>query len=92
MVKDGSTEENVMSVLSITQAREHLGDCANQIAYKGERICVERNGKPAFAMVTVEDMELLETIEDKIDIDAAREALRRNDFVAWKKAKKQLGL
>ena len=81
-----------MTVVSITEAREHLSDYADRVASKGERLYVKRNGKPAFAMVSVEDMKLLEAIEDIIDIEEAQEALRRNKFTSWKQAKKKLGL
>jgi len=81
-----------MTVLSITEAREHLSDYADRVAFKGERLCVKRNGKLAFAMVSVEDMKLLEAIEDIIDIEEAEKAIRRNKFTSWKQAKKKLGL
>ena len=81
-----------MTILSITEAREHLSDYADRVAFKGERLCVKRNGKPAFAMVSVEDMKLLEALEDIIDIEEAQKALRRNKFTSWKQAKKKLGL
>jgi prevent-host-death family protein len=81
-----------MTVLSITEARGHLSDYADRVASKGERICVKRNGKPAFAMVSVEDMKLLEAIEDLIDVEEAEKAIRRNKFTSWKQAKKELGL
>jgi prevent-host-death family protein len=81
-----------MTVLSMTEAREHLSDYADRVAFKGERIYVKRNGRPVFAMVSVEDMRLLEAIEDKIDIEDAEKALRRNEFTSWKQAKKKLGL
>lgn len=81
-----------MTILSITEAREHLSDWADRVAFKGERLCVKRNGKPVFAMVSVEDMKLLEAIEEKIDIEEATKALRRNKFTSWSQAKKKLGL
>ncbi|MBA7670871.1 hypothetical protein ES703_79018 [subsurface metagenome] len=81
-----------MTDLSITEAREHLSDYADKVAFKGERVCIKRNGKPVFAMVSVEDMQLLEAIEDKIDIAEALKAIRRNKFTSWKQAKKKLGL
>ncbi len=81
-----------MTVLSITEAREHLADYADRVAFKGERLCVKRNGKLTFAMVSVEDMNLLEALEDIIDIEEAQKALSRNKFTSWKQAKKKLGL
>jgi prevent-host-death family protein len=82
----------IMTNLSITQAREHLSDLADKVAFRGERLCVKRNGKPVFAMVSIEDMKLLEAIEEKIDIEEAEKALRRNKFTSWNHAKKKLGL
>ena len=81
-----------MTFLSITEAREKLSDYADRVAFKGERLCIKRNGKPAFAMVSIEDMKLLEAIEDKIDITEAEKAIRRNKFTSWDEAKKKLGL
>jgi len=81
-----------MTIVSITEAREHLSDYADRVSFKGERLYVKRNGKPAFAIVSVEDMKLLEAIEDIMDIEEAQEALRRNKFTSWKQAKKKLGL
>ena len=78
--------------ITITEARTHFADIANRVTYQGERIYVEKNGKRAFALVPVSDAEMLEAMETKIDLDAAKEALERNDFVSWEKAQKELGL
>jgi PHD/YefM family antitoxin component YafN of YafNO toxin-antitoxin module len=69
----------------------------NKVAYQGERICVERHGKEEIFLVSKEDVELLEAIEDILDIEAAHEALesmRANGEkpVPWEEAKKRLGL
>ena len=53
---------------------------------------VTRSGKPLFAVVPYEDAELLEALEDRMDLDLAKKALKRNDTVSWAKAKKVLGL
>ena len=62
------------------------------MAHHGERICIERNGEPAFAMVPIEDMETLEALEDKADIKAARKALKDSYSVPLEQVKKELGL
>ena len=81
-----------MTAVQISQFREDLSHLGNMVAYQGERICVERNHKPLFAVVPYPDMELLEQLEDKMDLESAREALKRNDFISWKQVKKELGL
>ncbi len=85
-------ERAEMTKLSITSLRTGISDIACKVMYNGERFFIERSGKPACALVSIEDLQLLEALEDKIDIEAAKEALRRNDFVDWEKAKKELGL
>ena len=39
-----------------------------RVAYKGERIVLERHGKDVAALVSVEDLELLEELEDRTDL------------------------
>lgn len=47
------------------------------------------------AVVPIEDVQLLEEIEDRLDLDEARAALagaKRDGTVTWKKIKRDLGL
>ena len=48
-----------MTTIPISEAREHLADLGNRVALRGERVIVERRGKNLFALVPVEDVELL---------------------------------
>ena len=80
-----------MTTIALSRLRANLGDLANKVAYAGERLCIERNGKPFVALVSIDDMELLEQLENQMDLELAREALKRNDFVSWEKVKKELG-
>jgi prevent-host-death family protein len=50
--------------LSIVGLRAGLGDAINRAAYGGERIILERRGKPVAAVVSVADAALLEAIEE----------------------------
>jgi prevent-host-death family protein len=81
-----------MATVALSQLRANLGDLTNKVAYAGERLCIERNGKPFVALVSLDDMELLEQLEDRMDLELAKAALKRNDFVSWEKVKKELGL
>jgi prevent-host-death family protein len=81
-----------MTRVPVSKLRSTLADLSNRVAYTGERICIERNGKPFVALVSFDDMELLERLEDTMDLELAKAAIKRNDFVSWEKAKKQLGL
>jgi prevent-host-death family protein len=82
-----------MHTVPISEARDNLADLGNRAAFRGERIVVERRGKNLFAIVPVEDAELLERLEDEADIRLAREALKeKGPNVPWEKLKKDLGL
>jgi len=80
-----------METISITEAREHLADLGNRVSLRGERLVVERRGKDLFALVPVEDLELLERLEDKLDLDAIR-ASKDEPAKPWAQVKKALGL
>lgn len=81
-----------MTTISITNIRSEISKIADKVEHHGERVCVERNGHRAFALVPIEDMELLETLEDKADIEAAKAAMKDNFSITLEELKKELGL
>jgi len=81
-----------MTRVSTTRAREALSDVINRVVYQGERILLERHGKDVVAMVSVQDLELLESLEDRMDLEEARERLKEPGTIPWKAIKKRLGL
>ncbi len=81
-----------MTRLAANEARKAFSDALNRVAYGGERIIVHRRGKDVAVLIPLEDLELLERIEDRIDLAEAREALKEPDSIPWKKVKKELGL
>ena len=84
-----------MTRVAVSKAREDLADMLNRVAYGHERVLIERRGKNLAALVPVEDLELLELLEDKADLAAARKALaeaKGKKPIAWKDLKKKLGL
>jgi prevent-host-death family protein len=81
-----------MPRLSASKAREEFAEVMNRAAYKGERTLLHRRGKDVAAIVPVADLVLLEQIEDRMDLEAAREAMKEPGTVSWGKVKKDLGL
>ncbi len=77
--------------VSITEARDRLADIANRADLLGERIVVERRGRRLCAIVSVEDLEILERLEDAIDIEAARNR-SSEELIPWSTVKQALGL
>ena len=62
--------------LPVGKVRDQFAEALNQVAYRGERIWIERRGKDVAAPVPIEDVELLEALEDRIDLEDARAALK----------------
>jgi prevent-host-death family protein len=81
-----------MTKVSMTQARRDFTDIAQRVMYGDERICVQKNNKPAVAVVPVSDIEFLEALEDKIDLEEALKALKKPGFIRLKDLKKKLGI
>jgi prevent-host-death family protein len=81
-----------MPRLSASKAREEFAEVVNRAASKGERTLLHRRGKDVAAVVPVADLVLLEQIEDRMDLEAAREAMKEPGTVSWEKVKKDLGL
>ena len=51
----------------------------NKVAYKGERICIRHRSGSTVYLVSEDDLRLLEALEDRLDIEEAREALARHE-------------
>ena len=81
-----------MVSLSISKLRISISEIVSRVVYQNERVTIERNGKPACAIISMADLELLEALEDKFDLAEAHEAIKRNEFKDWEKAKDALGL
>jgi prevent-host-death family protein len=65
----------------------------NRVRFGGERLSLTRRGRAVAALVSVEDAELLERLEDEADLDAARRALAEpGSAVRWDALKAELGL
>lgn len=79
----------------VHRARRGLADLINRAAYGRERILLQRRGKSVAAIVPVEDVELLEKLEDRFDLEAARKALkeaRGKRLIPLSEIKARLGL
>lgn len=64
-----------MSAVNATDARNNFVELINRASYSGERICVERHGKPVAAIISCEDLARLEALEDAHDSEELRRAM-----------------
>jgi prevent-host-death family protein len=81
-----------MTRLAATVVRDTFSETVNRVAYQGERIALERHGKTVAALVSAEDLELLQALDDRIDLAAARRALKEPGHRDWARVKAGLGL
>jgi prevent-host-death family protein len=81
-----------MSKVSTSTVRKDFAEVLNKVAYAKERIVLQRHGKDVAAVVPIEDLQLLEDLEDKIDAKLAKKARKEKGFVPWEKIKKEHGL
>jgi prevent-host-death family protein len=81
-----------MTRLATSAVRNSLGDTINRVAFKGERIVLERHGKAVAALVSVEDLSLLEALEDRADLADARRALQDPERIPYEEVRRKAGL
>jgi prevent-host-death family protein len=77
--------------ITTSTARTEFADILNRAAYAGERVILHRHKKPVAAVVPIEDLEILEQIEDRADLEEVRKRLKE-PTIPWSKIKKELGL
>ncbi len=89
-----STLKNGLSMSSLTtvQARNQFSEVINRAAFGKERVVLTRRSHELVAVVPIEDMRLLQSLENQIDIEAARTALKEPGSIPWKTLKAELGL
>lgn len=79
--------------LPTSKVRERLSDILNEVSIRGDRVVLERHGKDVAAVISMQDLELLEMLEDRLDIELSREALAESgERIAWEQVKAKLGL
>jgi prevent-host-death family protein len=83
-----------MTEIPVADARRNFSDAVNRVVYGKERVILKRRGKGVAAIVSIEDLATLESLEDQVDLAQARKVLAnvRDKLIPWEKAKKQLGL
>jgi len=89
-----------MTTVSAEEARNQLSEIINRAAYGREPTIVTRRGKRVAAIVSIEDLELLEAVldalEDEVDLPVIKERLRNfeetGEGVPWERIKAERGL
>lgn len=64
-----------MATLTVAEAKNRFSEVLRRAEYGGERVVVERHGKPVAAIVSTDDLRRLEATDDQADLRDARAAL-----------------
>lgn len=61
--------------ITSADARKNFADIVNTVAYGKEPMILTRRGQEIAALISIEEFQLLQMIEDHIDIEDAKKAL-----------------
>ncbi len=61
----------MINKVSTAEARKNLADIVNNVAFGKDTVIFTRRGKELAALVSIEDLELLQKYEDLVDIEDA---------------------
>ncbi len=62
-----------METLSVVEARRGFSELMARVAYTGQRVVVERKGRPMIALISIEDLRRLETLDQEAGSAYARQ-------------------
>jgi len=81
------------NTVTTAEARKKLAEIVNRVAYGKEPVILTRRGEEIAALISMEELELLQLIEDHIDIEDAKKALiEPGENIPAKKFWQELGL
>jgi prevent-host-death family protein len=86
-----SREETAME-MNMVDVRANFAEVVNRVAYGGERVVMKRRSKGVAAVVSMEDLKLLEELEDRADVKAALKARKEKGGVTLAQYRKKHGL
>lgn len=64
-----------MTTTTVSEARQNFPELLNRVGYGQERIVIERHGKPVAVIISPEDLQRLEALEDAIDSELLKRAM-----------------
>ena len=83
----------MLNTVSTAEARKKFSEIVNKVAYGKEPIVLTRRGEEIAALISMEELEFLQLIEERIDIDDAKKALEEpGENISAEKLWKELGL
>ncbi len=83
----------MLKKISAADARKNLAHVVNRVAFGKETFILTRRGEALAALVSVEDLKLLQEMEERMDVDDAWKVRSESEeTIAWEDLKKELEL
>jgi prevent-host-death family protein len=83
-----------MTTMPASAARDAFAEVTGRVQHGRERIALTKHGKKVAALVTIEDAEFLEALEDRLDLEEALERLREyertGESCSWEQVKAEI--
>lgn len=70
---------DVMANMGAGDVRENFSDTLNRVSYGHERVTITRRGRAAAALISAEDLEPLEALEDARDAAELEASIAEDD-------------
>jgi prevent-host-death family protein len=81
----------MLNKISAADARKKFATIINRVAFGKESFVLTRHGEALAAIVSMEDLKLLQEIEEQMDIDNAWKARNEpGENISWEKLREEL--
>lgn len=83
----------MLNKITTADARKKFSNILNRVAFGSESFVLTRRGEPIAALVSMEDLKLLQELEDQRDVSDAWKAKNEpGEAIPWEDVKKELDL
>jgi len=83
----------MLNKISAADARKKFSNIINRVAYGKESFVLTRRGEALAAIVSMEDLKLLQEIEEQLDIEDAWKARNEpGERISWGKLREELDI
>ncbi len=82
------------TTVTTSEAQDQFSELINQVVHSKDHVILTRRGKEVAAIIPLEDLALLQTLQDKHDLQQALDALkeaREKGSISLEKIKEEIG-
>jgi antitoxin Phd len=83
----------MLNKITAADARKKFANIINRVAYGKESFVLTRRGEALAAIVSMEDLKLLQEIEEQMDIEEAWKSQNEpGESISWEKLREELDI